>query len=172
MTLSRWSTAGDKNVTVTLEHNRFDFFRHAVAGSGEPGQDYTAHDNLVMSNAIDHVFDMHGQNETNPGATGSEFAGGEILIHGNTVLVRWHSAMVIRGRPEHGAWLYDNCLACASEDSCWEQLHFTGNVHVDQSPTSPAPNKYNQGGMAVQWHSSCSGNSQSISGLFAASRSQ
>ena len=25
--LSRWSTAGDKNVTVTIEHNRFNFFR-------------------------------------------------------------------------------------------------------------------------------------------------
>ena len=135
---------------MTIEHNRFDFFRHVVAGSGEPGQDYTARDNLVLSDAIDHVFDMHGQNETNPGATGSEFAGGEILIHGNTVLVRWHPAMVIRGRPETGAWMYDNCLACKSEESCWEQLHFTGNVHVDQSPTTaPAPNKYKQGGSSI-----------------------
>ena len=56
--------------------------------------------------------------------------------------------MVVRGRPEHGAWLYDNCLACASEEACWEQLHFEGNVHVDQSPdnNAPAPNKYNQVG--------------------------
>ena len=145
MTLSRWSTAGDKNVTVAIEHNRFDFFRHAVAGSGEPGQDYEARSNLVLANAIDHVFDMHGQNETNPEADGSAFAGGEILVHGNTVLVRWHPALVVRGRPQHGAWLYDNCLACASEGACWEQLHFEGNVHVDQSPDdAPAPNKYNQ----------------------------
>ena len=91
VTLSRWSTAGDKNVTVAIERNRFDFFRHAVAGSGEPGQDYEAKRNLVLANAIDHVFDMHGQNETNPEANGSEFAGGEILVHDNTVLVRGHT---------------------------------------------------------------------------------
>ena len=98
----------------------------------------------MLSDAVDHVFDMHGQNETNPGATGSEFAGGEMLVHDNTVLVRWHPALVVRGRPEHGAWLYHNCLACESEDACWEQLHFTGNVHVDQSPAGPAPNLYSQ----------------------------
>ena len=30
VTLSRWSTDGDKNVTVTIEHNRFNFFRVAI----------------------------------------------------------------------------------------------------------------------------------------------
>ena len=131
---------GDGDVTVLVEHNRFDYIRHAIAGSGEPGQDYEARFNLVLPNANGHVFDMHGENENTD--NGSELAGGEILIHENAVLVPDQYAMVIRGRPEQGAWLYDNCLVREDADAAADQRYFTGNFHVDESPTGPAANLY------------------------------
>ena len=97
-----------------------------------PGQDYIARNNLVLYNSIAHIFDMHGENEVSD--NGSEFAGGEMLIHNNTVLVDYHYTLVVRGRPDHGAWLYDNCLAPGAEDAA-KQRFFTGNFFVDQSPS-------------------------------------
>ena len=97
-----------------------------------PGQDYIARNNLVLYNSLAHVFDMHGENEVSD--NGSEFAGGEMLIHNNTVLVSYRPSLVIRGRPDHGAWLYDNCLAPREEDAA-RQTFFTGNFFVDESPT-------------------------------------
>ncbi|MCP4807295.1 MAG: right-handed parallel beta-helix repeat-containing protein [Proteobacteria bacterium] len=131
---------GDELVTVDVRSNRFDRNRHVIAGSGEPGQDYEAHENLVLESAIGHVFDMHGEDENTE--NGSEYAGGHIDIHDNTVLVDDQYAMVIRGRPEHGAWLYDNCLA-RSESSAAKQSYFTGNMWLDEAPDgSSAPNRY------------------------------
>ena len=66
---------------------------------------------------------------------GSEFAGGEMLIHDNTVLVADRYTLVVRGRPDHGAWLYDNCLAPAGAEEAAKQTFFTGNFFVDQSPS-------------------------------------
>lgn len=130
-------------IQVLVDHNRMDYMRHAIAGSGEPGQDYEARDNLVLSHANGHVFDMHGENENTD--NGSELAGGEILIHDNTVLVASHYAMVIRGRPDHGAWLYDNCLARSASNVALQRF-FTGNFHIDESPAGAAPNTYQQTG--------------------------
>jgi hypothetical protein len=133
---------GDDLVDVLIEWNRFDYYRHAVAGSGEPGQDYRARHNLAGEHAIGHVFDMHGHNENTD--NGSAWAGGEILIHDNTVLAGDHYALVVRGRPEHGSWLYDNCLANSSSSSAALQRHFFGNFYVDESPSGSAPNSYGQ----------------------------
>ncbi|MGM0559043.1 MAG: FG-GAP-like repeat-containing protein, partial [Myxococcota bacterium] len=133
---------GDGLVTSLIEWNRFDYYRHAVAGSGEPGQDYHARHNLVTDNAIGHVFDMHGEDENTD--NGSELAGGEMLIHDNTVLAGDVYAMVIRGRPQHGAWLYDNCLANSDASSAALQRFHYGNFYVDESPNGAAANRYGQ----------------------------
>ena len=134
---------GDELVTVEIAWNRFDYNRHAVAGSGEPGQDYIAPDNLVLEHANGHVFDMHGENENTE--NGSEYAGGDLRIHRNTVLVPDQYALVVRGRPEHGSWLYDNCLARADADSAASQNYFEGNFHIDVDPDGvSAPNAYDQ----------------------------
>lgn len=131
---------GDGLVTALVEWNRFDYNRHVIAGSGEPGQDYEARNNLVLPHANGHVFDMHGENENTD--NGSELAGGEILIHHNTVLVADQYALVVRGRPEHGSWLYSNCLARSGSSTAALQRHFFGNFHVDESPTGGARNEY------------------------------
>lgn len=137
--LSRGQTG---TVEVLVDFNRMDAMRHAIAGSGEPGQDYIARDNLVLPPANGHIFDMHGENENTD--NGSELAGGEILIHRNTILVPDHYAMVIRGRPQTGAWLYDNCLARANPSQAALQRFFTGNFYIDRSPSGSAPNDYGQ----------------------------
>lgn len=131
---------GDGEVTLLFENNRVNYNRHAIAGSGEPGQDYEARSNLVLEAANGHVFDMHGEDENTE--NGSELAGGEILIHENAILVPDQYAMVIRGRPEHGAWLFDNCLVRENADAAALQRFFTGNFHIDESPTGPAANSY------------------------------
>ncbi len=131
---------GDELVTALVEWNRFDYNRHAIAGSGEPGQDYEARHNLVLTHANGHVFDMHGENENTD--NGSEAAGGEILVHHNTVLVADQYTLVVRGRPDHGAWLHSNCLARSGATTAALQRFFFGNFHVDESPTGSASNEY------------------------------
>ncbi len=136
---------GDELVTVDIAWNRLDYNRHAVAGSGEHGQDYDAHDNLVLEHANGHVFDMHGENEGTD--NGSELAGGDIRVHDNTVLVDDNYALVVRGRPDHGAWLYDNCLARSSASTAAKQNYFTGNFWTDEDPSgASAPNAYGRTG--------------------------
>ncbi len=135
---------GSDVVEALIEHNRFDYNRHAIAGSGEPGQSYIARNNLVERHANGHVFDMHGSNE-NVG-DGTPWAGTHIEIYHNTVLVDDRYAMVIRGRPEDGAWLYDNCLARSSASTAALQQNHSGNFFVDQNPAGQsAPNLYGQG---------------------------
>ncbi len=134
---------GTEGTEVEIAWNRFNYNRHAVAGSGDAGQSYHAHNNLILEHAIGHVFDMHGSNEN----TGNESpdAGTRIDIHQNTVLVPDHYSMVIRGRPTEGAWLYDNCLAPTSPEAAALQRHHSGSFHVGVAPdASSSPNDYGQ----------------------------
>ena len=133
---------GDEEVVVDIHHNRFDYNRHAVAGSGEPGQDYDAWQNLALPHANGHVFDMHGENENTD--NGSVWAGGDIRVHENIVLPTTTYALVVRGKPQHGSWLYDNCLA-RSSGNAQLQKNFTGNFHQDTDPSgASAPNSYSK----------------------------
>lgn len=135
---------GSDVVDTLVEHNRFDYNRHAIAGSGERGQSYIARNNLVERHANGHVFDMHGSNENVD--DGTQWAGTHIEIYDNTVLVDDQYTMVIRGRPEEGAWLYDNCLAPSGPDTAALQRFYTGSFHVDENPAGQsAPNQYGQG---------------------------
>gem|GEM_PF-2028728 len=144
-----------EEVDVLIEWNRFDYNRHAVAGSGEPGQDYTARHNLVEEHANGHVFDMHGEAENGVGPqVDSPYAGGELLIHDNIVLVPNYYTLVVRGRPEHGSYLYNNCLARTSSSQAARQNFFTGNFYVDRGPQGSAPNSYGQSASqcgAIRW---------------------
>ena len=144
---------GDELVTVDIAWNRFDYNRHAVAGSGEPGQDYVARNNLVLEHSIGHIFDMHGEAEGIAGST-SELAGGLIEIYDNTVLCDDQYTLVVRGRPDHGSYLYDNCLARSSPSRAALQRFFTGNFWVDVGPRGPAANSYDRAGAdceVVRW---------------------
>jgi hypothetical protein len=137
--------SGSSNpATALIEHNRFDYNRHSVAGSGADGQSYEARNNLVLGHANGHVFDMHGVNEAL--SNGSSVAGTEILVHGNTVLPTTHYALVVRGRPTVGSYLYSNCLARSNAGTAALQRFFTGNFYVDRSPAGSAPNQYGRSG--------------------------
>ncbi len=133
---------GQEATRALVRWNRFDAMRHVVAGQGYPLEDYEARDNLVESAAISDVFDMHGEDEVE--GNNSSSAGGDIRVHGNVVLVDDQYSLVVRGRPDTGAWLYDNCLAPA-ESAAYDQRYYSGNFHVDVSPSgSAAPNAYGQ----------------------------
>jgi hypothetical protein len=131
---------------VLVDHNRFDYNRHSIAGSGAIGQSYEARDNLVLSHANGHVFDMHGISESgsyDPATHGPEsVAGTDMRIHRNIVLHGSRHTLVVRGRPTEGSWLYDNCLTHVSAADAALQRLYTGNFHVDQSPSGPSPNRY------------------------------
>lgn len=133
---------GSGTNAALIRWNRLDAMRHAVAAQGYPTEDYEARDNLVGTAANGHVFDVHGQNEAT--GDGSSYAGGDIRVHRNVVLVDDQPSFVVRGRPETGAWLYDNCLA-PSENEAYDQRYFTGNLFVDEDPSgASAPNLYGQ----------------------------
>ena len=104
--------------SALVDHNRFDYNRHSIAGSGAIGQSYEARDNLVLGHANGHVFDMHGISESasyDPAEHGPEsVAGTNMRIHRNIVLHDDRATLVVRGRPTEGSWLYDNCLAHTS----------------------------------------------------------
>lgn len=133
---------------VVIDHNRFDYNRHSVAASGAIGQSYVAHHNLVLEHANGHVFDMHGISESgsyDPAVHGPEdVAGTNMRIYANTVLPPDYRALVVRGRPTEGSWLYDNCLARRNASEAALQRRYTGRFYVDRSPSGSAPNRYGQ----------------------------
>lgn len=133
---------GSDASSVLIRWNRFDAMRHAVAGQGYPAEDYEARDNLMGENAIGHIFDMHGQDEALD--DGSTYAGGDIRVHRNIVLVQDEYSFVVRGRPDDGAWLYDNCLGPSSADAALQRNYY-GNFYTDEDPDgASAPNAYGQ----------------------------
>lgn len=133
---------GSSATEATIRWNRIQAVRHAVAGQGYPDESYEARDNLVEDQAIGHVFDMHGENEI--AGDGSSAAGGTIDVHENTVLVADQYSLVVRGEPDVGAWLYDNCLAPPEADA-YDQRYYYGHFTVDEAVDgSAAPNLYGQ----------------------------
>ena len=123
---------GADPTSALIRWNRFQAMRHSVAGQGYPAEDYEARDNLVESAAIGHVFDMHGEDEATD--DGTSYAGGDIRVHANIVLVPDQYSLVVRGRPDDGSWFYDNCVAPPADDATL-QRYFSGNFYVDEDPS-------------------------------------
>ncbi len=78
-----------------IEYNLFDYNRHDIQGSGEPGSGYEARHNLQMGHSLSHCFDMHGGSDR---GDGTSTAGGDILMHHNTFLSEKYPYL-IRGLP-------------------------------------------------------------------------
>ena len=132
---------GPDPVQVDIAFNRFDYNRHSIAGGGHASLDYWAHDNLVLENANGHVFDMHGVDEGT--GSGEEWAGGWIEIWNNSVFVGDEYTLVVRGKPQHGSWLYGNCLNKWYSFTAAKQRLFYGNFYVDEDPSGASvPNSY------------------------------
>jgi hypothetical protein len=95
-----------------IDANRFDYNRHDIASSGAPGSGYTARYNLILSQGTSHSFDMHGFGEQRSiGKSPPYEAGSRIVIHHNLFLNPNHPAIVMRGTPKIGAWIYQNVFA-------------------------------------------------------------
>ncbi|MDD5676719.1 MAG: LamG domain-containing protein [Kiritimatiellae bacterium] len=106
--------------TSLIEANKFDYTRHAVAGTGTPGNSYEARYNLVLENATASAFDMHGGSDRHES---TDIAGDNIYIHHNTTKCPGTYGVGIRGWPTNEALIYNN----------W----FAGPYTVFQSTTPP-----------------------------------
>lgn len=101
--------------SALIEANIFDYYRHAIAGTGYIGCAYEARYNLVRSHATSHAFDMHGGADFCPkrGAgrcTEEEqyMAGEYVVIHHNTFEVTSQRAILLRGVPLQRTEVHDN----------------------------------------------------------------
>jgi len=87
--------------------NRFEYCRHHIAGTGDPGTSYEAAYNLVLPNATSHHFDMHGGSDR---GDRTDIAGDWVHIHHNTFQGPLR-AVGIRGAPAQGAEIHHNWFA-------------------------------------------------------------
>ncbi|MDP6354781.1 MAG: right-handed parallel beta-helix repeat-containing protein [Planctomycetota bacterium] len=87
-----------------IEANRFNWCRHAVAGSGGPDTSCEVRYNLFMDRATGHCFDMRGGRDRDDG---TDIAGDWFKIHHNTFRAE-APAIVIRGRPAKEAAIHNN----------------------------------------------------------------
>jgi hypothetical protein len=97
--------------TSLVEANYIDYCRHAIAGSGLPGDGYEARYNICGPNFIAsyaYQFDMHGT----PDPSGSGTMAGDIIkIHHNTFMATEPTdsyAALICGVPRIGAYIDHN----------------------------------------------------------------
>lgn len=87
-----------------IEYNLFDFNRHSIAGTGEPGCGYEARHNVELGTSLSHCFDMHGGRDRHDG---TDVAGTTILIHHNMFRAP-ERAVCIRGVPEDACKVFRN----------------------------------------------------------------
>jgi hypothetical protein len=111
-----------------IECNLFDWNRHSIAGTGRPGCNYIARNNIEMGTSLSHCFDMHGGRDRKDG---SQIAGTTISIHNNTFRPR-EKAVVIRGVPQDGCRVYRN----------WFPMHAAGRAVLAEDRTQVYDNAY------------------------------
>lgn len=122
--------------TALIEANVFDYYRHAIAGTGYAGTGYEARYNLVKGNAISHAFDMHGGTDFCPRqavpCTPQEriMAGSYLHIHHNTFLITSYQSIVIRGIPTENVDVHHNWFYNYPQDCVTYRNYSGGNVNV------------------------------------------
>lgn len=87
-----------------VEFNRFDFNRHSLAGTGEPGCGYVARHNVELGTSLSHCFDMHGGRDREDG---TDVAGTTIEIANNTFRAP-QLPVKIRGMPQEKCDVHRN----------------------------------------------------------------
>ncbi len=126
-----------------IEHNVFDYNRHAIASDGMPGSQYVAYENLVLKGGgyheavvelpgvpwsisvswETHAFDVHGTKDCINGVEvpvgGADDAcgpaGAYFEFGRNAFQYERDEAIRVRGTPRYGWYVYDNVFAHASE---------------------------------------------------------
>jgi len=133
-----------------IEANYFDYCRHAIAGTGSPGDGYEARYNICGPNWIStspHNFDMHGF-DTPEG----KIAGDTIRIHHNTFMSETDempTCIAIRGVPREGAYIYNNWFYFTKDAPVW-QMGGMKNVHVENNVIGPDKELVESG--PIRWY--------------------
>jgi len=87
-----------------IEYNLFDWNRHSIAGTGQPGCSYVARHNVELGTSLSHCFDMHGGRDRNDG---TDIAGTSIEIANNTFRAP-NTPVSIRGVPQEKCAVHHN----------------------------------------------------------------
>lgn len=120
----------------TIEYNRFERNRHAVAGSGAAGEGYIVRHNVFGAEGIGgagHKIDMH----EDPDSAGD--AGTRLEVYNNTVEFADAQAVYLRATPRESAEIYDNwfhnetqpCLTKNAGSYCAIQVKADDFTNVD-----------------------------------------
>jgi hypothetical protein len=119
-----YGVATYESAYATIEKNLFDYNRHAIASSGDPGTGYYAHSNLVLWNGgmnsgtlniNTHMFDVHGTQSCWGFGYYCGPAGEKFDIRHNTILYDAGSAIKVRGEPSIGAYVDNNVFTHTQE---------------------------------------------------------
>jgi hypothetical protein len=95
-----------------IEKNVFDYNRHAIAASSDPGTGYYAHRNLVLEhgglnndtwNTHTHAFDVHGSESCYGFEAYCGNAGEKFDFRWNTILYDHGAGIKVRGKPALGS---------------------------------------------------------------------
>ena len=122
-------------VTALIEANLFDWNRHSVASTGNPGKSYEARYNIVGEHGgyTIHCFDCHGGSFP----TGDDLAGERIIIHHNTfkqtyddLTTRTITAILISGKPRIGGEIYNNWFYHECPGEAIGQWRGVGNLEI------------------------------------------
>jgi hypothetical protein len=97
--------------SALIEFNAFDWNRHSIAGTGQPGCGYVARNNVELGVSSEHCFDMHGGRDRKDG---TDIAGTSIEIYNNTFRAPT-LAVNIRGVPQQKCEVHNNWFAKHSE---------------------------------------------------------
>lgn len=125
--------------TALIEANIFDYYRHAIAASGFPGNGYEARYNIALAHATNTVFDMHGGADfcykaysVKPTCTDDEWwmAGDWISIHHNTIMEVVKIGVGIRGVPWEFGEVHHNWFMTTNTKRAFTHIYFSGNVAV------------------------------------------
>lgn len=112
-----------------IEYNLFNWNRHSIAGTGQPGCSYTARHNVELGESLSHCFDMHGGRDRKDG---TNIAGTTIRIENNTFGAE-KLPIKIRGVPEQSCdvsknW-FPNHQAPADAVVAAEKTHVSDNAY-------------------------------------------
>jgi hypothetical protein len=101
-----------------IERNVFDYNRHSIESSGEPGTGYRAYNNLVGSNGgvnslvnYTHVLDVHGTLDCNGYDSYCGPAGEYFDYRHNAIMYTKTDVLKVRGYPSSGADVVGNTFS-------------------------------------------------------------
>jgi len=109
-----------------IAYNVFDWNRHSIAGTGQPGSGYEADHNVQLRHCLSHCFDMHGGADR---GDGTDIAGAWLTAHHNTFSCPMQ-AVRIRGAPEQRAEIRYNWF---SQSSAAEAVSSGGKTEVQDN---------------------------------------